>query len=96
MADAIVVFDSHAALGAGGDVAVYMEGVAGEVPEDELAGAIAAVSARSLADGARAWSVDDVRAPGGLRLYRASVSAYFMLDPAGPRGQGDHRIAVAL
>jgi hypothetical protein len=92
----IVVFDSRTPIGTGSEVAVYMEGVGGELPDEEVEAAVAAFSARSLRHGGRAFAPADVRAPAGVRLYRATVSAYWMLDPDAVRGQGDHRIAVAL
>jgi uncharacterized protein YhbP (UPF0306 family) len=85
---AIVVFDSTVPIG--GAEAVYMEGRA-----EQLAGAgrehgIAVFSQRSLAHGAGAFTLADVEAEDGLRLYRAVVSERWLL------GDGDHRVPAEM
>ena len=35
----------------------------------------------SVSHGARPWTVEDVQGPAVLRLYRARVSEYWVLDP---------------
>jgi nitroimidazol reductase NimA-like FMN-containing flavoprotein (pyridoxamine 5'-phosphate oxidase superfamily) len=85
---AIVVFDSTVPINTG--KAVYVDAVAAEVPAAEVAAAIAVYSARSQADGARAWQAADVVAPAPFRLYRARASAHYVLD------EHDSRVPVTL
>ena len=54
---------------------------------------IAAFSARSVAHGGHEWSSQDVRPGAGLRLYRATADAHWILAKD---GQPDHRVAVPL
>ena len=84
----IVIFDSHAPVGKG--QAVYMSGVAKQVPDDHLDRGIDVFSRRSEAQGARAWTRDDVQPPARLRLYHAIASEHFVL------GDQDQRIPVSL
>jgi hypothetical protein len=79
---AIVIFDSTAAIGTGGEHAVYMSAVADQSAGDELDRGIEIFSGRSEAQGGRAWTREDVLPPAPIRLYRAMVSEYSMLDPA--------------
>jgi nitroimidazol reductase NimA-like FMN-containing flavoprotein (pyridoxamine 5'-phosphate oxidase superfamily) len=73
---AIVIFDSHRA---GGWNALYMSAVAEElVAFDE---ALEIYSRRSKAQGLRAWTREDVLPPARHRLYRATASEHFVLDP---------------
>ena len=67
----IVVFDSQAPVGTG--QAVYTAATAAEVAADELE--------RALRAGARAVTADQVLAPAPYRLYRATVSQHWVLDP---------------
>jgi pyridoxine/pyridoxamine 5'-phosphate oxidase len=83
---AIVIFDSTVRIGAA--EAVYLEAVAEELSGSELELAIEVFSARSTAVGAREWTIADVTAPASLRLYRATASAWFVLDP------NDQRVPV--
>jgi hypothetical protein len=86
----IVIFDSQAPIGTG--QAAYMLASAGEVGEADLQQGIDVFSRRSTAHGAHAWTLDDVGPPAFHRLYRATASQHWILDPnARP---GDHRIAV--
>jgi nitroimidazol reductase NimA-like FMN-containing flavoprotein (pyridoxamine 5'-phosphate oxidase superfamily) len=73
---AIVIFDSHET---GGWNAVYLSGVAEEL--DEVDEAIEIFSRRSVEQGFPAWTRDDVLSPARHRLYRATVSEAFILDP---------------
>lgn len=84
---AIVIFDSHAPIGAG--QGVYISAVAGQVGGDDLAQAMETFSRRSLAHGGARWTVRDVQAGSGLRLYRAIADSYSILAKD---GQPDHRI----
>ena len=82
---AIVIFDSHRA---GGWNALYMGAVAERL--DDVDRAIQTFSRHGEAQGLRAWTRDDVLAPAGHRLYRATVAEHFVLDPH------DRRIPVTL
>jgi nitroimidazol reductase NimA-like FMN-containing flavoprotein (pyridoxamine 5'-phosphate oxidase superfamily) len=82
---AIVIYDSHVA---GGWKALYMSAVAEELVDVEEA--IEIFSRRGEAQGLRAWTPDDVRAPARHRLYRATASEQFVLDPH------DRRLPVSL
>jgi pyridoxine/pyridoxamine 5'-phosphate oxidase len=84
----IVIFDSTVPMGRG--QAVYLEATAEQVTGDEEERGIEAFSARSQALGGPAWTVEDVRVPSALRLYRATVSAHYILDP------NDRRLPVSL
>jgi pyridoxamine 5'-phosphate oxidase-like protein len=77
----IVVFDSQAPVGTG--QAVYMAATAAEVPAADLVRALAVYPGeRGLRAGARAMTADQVLAPAAYRLYRATVSQHWVLDPA--------------
>src|SRR5919107_4389031 len=84
---ALVVFDSTVEPGHG--QAFYAEVEAAEVAEDEAERWIAVFSERSTANGARSWSVDDVRGPARLRLYLATASERYVLGP------NDERLALS-
>jgi nitroimidazol reductase NimA-like FMN-containing flavoprotein (pyridoxamine 5'-phosphate oxidase superfamily) len=82
---AIVIFDSHQS---GGWNALYMSAIGGEPPDvDE---GIEIFSARSQAQGLPVWTREDVLPPARHRLYRASASEHFVLDPH------DHRLPVRV
>ena len=87
----IVVFDSQAPIGTG--QGVYMAAVADEPTAADLERGIEIFSRRSVAHGAREWKGGDVVAPALYRLYRATVSEHYVLDPA---GRPDHRTPVTL
>lgn len=73
---AIVIFDSHRA---GGWNALYMAAIAEQLAEvDE---GIRIFSRHGEAQGLRAWSREDVLPPARHRLYRATISEHFVLDP---------------
>jgi Pyridoxamine 5'-phosphate oxidase len=77
----IVVFDSQAPVGTG--QAVYMAATAAEVTGADLEHALAVYPGeRGLRAGARAVTADQVQAPAAYRLYRATVSQHWVLDPA--------------
>ena len=77
----IVVFDSQAPVGTG--QAVYMAATAAEVAPADLARALAVYPGeRGLGAGARPITADQVLAPAAYRLYRATVSRHWVLDPA--------------
>jgi Pyridoxamine 5'-phosphate oxidase len=84
----IVIFDSTVPVGRG--EAVYMEGVAEELPGAELERGIALFSRRSEDAGGREWTFSDVTPPAQLRLYRATATATFVLDA------NDRRVPVSL
>jgi nitroimidazol reductase NimA-like FMN-containing flavoprotein (pyridoxamine 5'-phosphate oxidase superfamily) len=80
----IVIFDSTVPIGTG--KAVYMAAVAEEVSDDdEVARGIEVFSERSLAQGGRAWTPEDVGPSGRVRLYRARASEQFVLSPEDER-----------
>jgi nitroimidazol reductase NimA-like FMN-containing flavoprotein (pyridoxamine 5'-phosphate oxidase superfamily) len=75
---AIVIFDSHQP---GGWHAVYMSAVAEELAGVDVDEGIEIFSRRSEAQEIRAWTQEDVRPPARHRLYRATASDHFVLDP---------------
>ena len=90
----IAIFDSTAPIGTG--QAVYVEAVAACLGGAEVERAIELFSRRSLAHGGRAWSLADVEAPDGLRLYRATASGHWNPGQVGrprrrPRGRPPRR-----
>jgi nitroimidazol reductase NimA-like FMN-containing flavoprotein (pyridoxamine 5'-phosphate oxidase superfamily) len=84
---AIVIFDSHEP---GGWHAVYMSAVAEELVGVDVDEGIEIFSRRSEAQELRAWTREDVRPPARHRLYRATASEHFVLDPH------DQRLSVSL
>jgi nitroimidazol reductase NimA-like FMN-containing flavoprotein (pyridoxamine 5'-phosphate oxidase superfamily) len=91
----IVVFDSSVAIG--GAEACYMQARAEEVAEpteDQCA-----IAFRPRFEGVKSFGPNDLRASAKLRLYRASVSRFWVLiradDPVWGRGT-DSRVAVTL
>ncbi|MFD5864779.1 pyridoxamine 5'-phosphate oxidase family protein [Agromyces sp. NPDC127015] len=75
---ALAIFDSTVAVGSA--IAVYAEGVAGELPDDELDAALAVFDTRSVAQGLRSWTRDDVTGTAPFRLYRATATQVYVLD----------------
>jgi nitroimidazol reductase NimA-like FMN-containing flavoprotein (pyridoxamine 5'-phosphate oxidase superfamily) len=73
---AIVIFDSHRP---GGWTAVYLSALAEQL--DDVDEAVAIFSERSRAHGFPAWTREDVLPPARHRLYRATASERFVLDP---------------
>ena len=90
----IVVFDSRQPIGTG--QAVYMAAVAEQLGGAEEERGIEIFSRRSVRHGGRPWTVEDVRPPAPLRLYRANVTEHWMLDKSGAGPRYDHRTAVTL
>jgi Pyridoxamine 5'-phosphate oxidase len=87
----IVIFDSHAPIGTG--QGVYISATAEQVGSDNLTRGIETFSQRSIGHGAAAWTVKDVQAESGLRLYRAIAESYSILARD---GQPDHRVPAHL
>lgn len=76
---AIVVFDSQAAIGSG--QGVYMSAITVDLNGADLDRGIAVFSRRAVGHGGSEWSAEDVRPPARHRLYRATASEQFVLDP---------------
>jgi len=87
---AATIFDSHVAVGRG--EAVYLTGTAEEVAGDALPAAVEAFSRHSQAQGAPAWSADDVTGAAELRLFRLRVEEAWVLEAGGR----DVRVSVRL
>jgi hypothetical protein len=87
----IVVFDSRVAIGTG--QGAYMSGVAKLLEGDEAVRGIEVFSRRSLSHGGRAWTPDDVRPGGEIRLYGATADSHSILARD---GRPDHRVPVTL
>jgi nitroimidazol reductase NimA-like FMN-containing flavoprotein (pyridoxamine 5'-phosphate oxidase superfamily) len=76
----IVIFDSQVPVGSAR--AVYMSARAEELSDADLERDIARFDAASQAQGlSRRWALEDVLAPAPYRLYRATVSQHWVLDP---------------
>ncbi len=76
----IVIFDSQVAVGSAR--AVYMSARAEELSGAELERDIAFFYAATQAQGLTGrWELDDVVAPAPYRLYAATVSQHWVLDP---------------
>jgi hypothetical protein len=86
-----VIFDSHAPIGTG--QGVYISATAEQVGSDHLTRGIETFSRRSLAHRGAAWTVRDVQAESGLRLYRAAADSCSILAKD---GRPDHRIPAHL
>jgi hypothetical protein len=76
---AIVIFDSTVRVGEA--EALYLEAVAGQVPEAEIEPAIARFSEHAQAGGAGIWTAANVVEPARLRLYRARITERSVLGP---------------
>ncbi|GAA1789668.1 pyridoxamine 5'-phosphate oxidase family protein [Agromyces lapidis] len=75
---ALAVFDSTVAVGSA--IAVYVDGVAGEVSADDLEAGLEVYGAKSEARGIRRWTAADVTGSAPFRLFRATASQVFVLD----------------
>jgi hypothetical protein len=76
----IVIFDSRVAVGSAR--AVYTSASTEQLSGAELERDVAFFDTASHAQGlARRWALQDVRAPASDRLYRATVSQHWVLDP---------------
>jgi len=84
----IVIFDSTAPISTG--QGVYMSASA-EMVGPDVARAIDVFSRRSLEHGGVAWTSDNVREGGPIRLYRAIAHEYSVLARD---GRPDHRITA--
>jgi nitroimidazol reductase NimA-like FMN-containing flavoprotein (pyridoxamine 5'-phosphate oxidase superfamily) len=88
----IAIFDSTVAVGSAR--AVYMSARAEQVSGADLERDIARFAAAGQAQGlTRRWTAEDVLAPAPYRLYRATVSQHWVLDP---HSSPDDRAEVAL
>jgi Pyridoxamine 5'-phosphate oxidase len=76
----IVVFDSRAPVGTGGDRAVYMAATAAAVPEGDLDRALA-IYPGAADRGGRGLTPADLRPPAAYRLYRARVTEHSVICP---------------
>ena len=79
--------------------AVYMSAIAEELTGIELERGIAIFSRGSEARGVPEWKPEDVRPPAVYRLYRATASEHWVLEPAGHpvHGRtGNHRTPVTV
>lgn len=74
-----MVFDSQVPINQG--QAVYMAARAAELTGEELERGIEIFSRVSQGHGARVWTLEEIRPPAELRLYRATASEYWVLDP---------------
>ena len=86
----IVVFDSSVPIGTG--QGVYMAARAEELTGSELERGIEVFSRRGQEHGGKPWNADDVRAPAPHRLFRASATQHWTLDPTAK--PGDQRTPV--
>ena len=76
----IVIFDSQVAVGSAR--AVYMSADAKELSGAELERDVALFDTASHAQGlTRRWGLEDMLAPAPFRLYGATVSQHWVLDP---------------
>jgi hypothetical protein len=76
----IVIFDSQVAVGSAR--AVYMSADAEELSGADLDRDVAFFDTATQAQGlTRRWASEDMRAPAPYRLYRATVSRHWVLDP---------------
>jgi hypothetical protein len=87
---ALVVFDTAAPVG--GAQAVYARATAEQ--RDDPAG-LEVYSNASVAAGLSAWSMEDVTAADGVRLFCATVTELSVLD-ASTGHRRDERVAVAV
>jgi nitroimidazol reductase NimA-like FMN-containing flavoprotein (pyridoxamine 5'-phosphate oxidase superfamily) len=86
----LVVFNSQVPISTG--QAVYMSASAAQVTAAaDIDRGMEIFSRASVSQGARAWTAADVREPASLRLYRATVTQHWVLDPV---NRPDHRVPV--
>jgi hypothetical protein len=85
----IVIFDSQVPINTG--QGVYMGASARQLTgTDAEPRALDVYSRRAVAHGGRAFTLEDVRSPAGLRLYRATAADQYILD------EHDERVPVGL
>jgi hypothetical protein len=92
----LVIFDSQAPVGTG--QAVYMSAVAEEVAAVALDQGIAIYNGRfanPIERGVRIMKPEELLPPAIYRLYRATASEHWILDPTAGR-TADHRIRVGV
>jgi pyridoxine/pyridoxamine 5'-phosphate oxidase len=82
----LVIFDSRAPIGTGQGVYVAAHGE--QLSGEEVEHGIGVFSTRSLAQGGKAWSTDDVDDGARLRLYRATAIERWIGD------RDDDRVAL--
>jgi hypothetical protein len=87
----IVIYDSHAQIGTG--QAVYMSAHAEILTGSELDRGLDIYSRSALNHGGIAWSKENALPPARHRLYRATASEQWILDPT---ASIDERIQVML
>ncbi len=88
----VVIFDSQVAVGSAR--AVYMSARAEELSGADLQRDIAVFDTATQAQGlTRTWALEDMLAPAPYRLYRATVSQHWVLDPG---SSPDDRAEVTL
>jgi predicted pyridoxine 5'-phosphate oxidase superfamily flavin-nucleotide-binding protein len=88
----IAIFDSQVAVGSA--EAVYMSARAEELSGAELERDVAVFDAAGQAQGlTRRWALEDMAAPAPYRLYGATVSRHWVLDPD---SRPDDRAEVTL
>jgi hypothetical protein len=87
----IVIFDSRAPIGTG--QGVYMSALGEELTGADLDGGIEVFSGRSREHGARPWTPEDVSPPEPYRLYRATASEHWVLQPG---SRPNHRTRVTV
>ncbi|MBP2324948.1 hypothetical protein JOF56_005333 [Kibdelosporangium banguiense] len=87
---AIVVYDSTVRPLTG--QAVYMVATARQLPDDELEPGLGVFSRASVRGGLKEFGTANVTGDARLRLYRATVTEHYILDPDSPI---DVRIAVS-
>jgi nitroimidazol reductase NimA-like FMN-containing flavoprotein (pyridoxamine 5'-phosphate oxidase superfamily) len=85
----VVIFDSQVPINTG--QAVYMSARAETLTGDELVRGLEIYSRTALAQGGRAWTKQDTLPPAPHRLYRATASEQWILDPT---ASTDRRVLV--
>ena len=81
----IVVFNSQVPIGTG--QGVYMSAAAEELTGSDLDRAIDVYSRRAMEHGGRAFTISDLQPPAPYRMYRATASEHWVLDPAASPNQ---------
>jgi nitroimidazol reductase NimA-like FMN-containing flavoprotein (pyridoxamine 5'-phosphate oxidase superfamily) len=87
----IVVFDSTVQPNSG--QAVYLVATAAQVPASDLDRELAVFSRVAVRRGLAEWNIDRVSGNARLRLYRATATEHYILDPNAPT---DTRIPITL
>jgi nitroimidazol reductase NimA-like FMN-containing flavoprotein (pyridoxamine 5'-phosphate oxidase superfamily) len=87
----IVIFDSQAPVNTG--QGVYMSALAEALAEADLDRGLDIYSRSAVARGGKAWEKQNALAPAPYRLYRATASEQWILDPT---ASTDHRVLVTI